>query len=503
MSNENENIPEEFKGKTASEAVGILKNAQEEQKKIIAGVKATADSTDEKVDRLQSELRKVREGMQASAINANKNSFADTKLGAGRYAGQLSVTEASYMMKLVDSVLAAKTAGKDVPFNEETLTRMVNGLAEGLRNVDEVYGISERFNISDQSRQTGRAFNARVAQWLPNAIINDSDVGGALIDEVTPETWRAMDPLNPVASLFTQWFLTSDSTRRFPKQLTGGRARPGGTQGSIPTSIDQDLTYTSLVTEELEFPVNYSLSVEEDSFIDFGREAVVEILAAWNNSIDWLILNADATSANTGNVNSDDKIINKTDATDFALAVFNNKCAGLRKRALSHASKSTTAVSSLGVSTYMNVRNALVGLRRDNLAFIVDPRTMAKTLVLDEVETVEKFGNRATVLTGQLGSIYGIPLIESDQMPLTDADGKANLGTGKANNTKGTILCVATDYYRRGVRRPLQTHVEARPLYRDFWILTTSKWGFVSREDGTDGTPVSAATTVNGQFNIA
>ena len=74
------------------------------------------------------------------------------------------------------------------------------------------------------------------------------------------------------------------------------------------------------------------------------------------------------------------------------------------------------------------------------LMLIVSPEYFIKEfLKLDEVKTVDTFGPAATVLTGQLGSIYGVPIVLSRFM------GNAMNASGFYDNitkTKSGVLCV-------------------------------------------------------------
>ena len=56
--------------------------------------------------------------------------------------------------------------------------------------------------------------------------------------------------------------------------------------------------------------------------------------------------------------------------------------------------------------------------------YVCDINTFIRSLSVDNFRTLDKFGPQATVLTGQLGSVEGIPVIVSEQMALADADGK-------------------------------------------------------------------------------
>ena len=78
----------------------------------------------------------------------------------------------------------------------------------------------------------------------------------------------------------------------------------------------------------------------------------------------------------------------------------------------------------------------------------MDINTYIRALSIENFRTVEKLGPNATLLTGQLGDIEGIPVIISEQMLLADTDGKVTSG-GNGTDT-GRVLAVNRNMYRLG-----------------------------------------------------
>ena len=93
------------------------------------------------------------------------------------------------------------------------------------------------------------------------------------------------------------------------------------------------------------------------------------------------------------------------------------------------------------------------GVRPSELAYICDVNTFIKSLMVDSFRTLDKFGPQATVLTGQLGAVEGIPVIVSEQMKLADSDGKVT-DDGNTTNT-GRLLIVNRSQWRVGFKREL------------------------------------------------
>ena len=82
---------------------------------------------------------------------------------------------------------------------------------------------------------------------------------------------------------------------------------------------------------------------------------------------------------------------------------------------------------------------------------------------------MDKLGPNATLLTGMLGAVEGIPVIVSEQMKLADTDGKVT-DAGNATNT-GRLLAVNRTQWAQGFRRELTIDVD-----RDTQMRLGLKW---------------------------
>ena len=93
------------------------------------------------------------------------------------------------------------------------------------------------------------------------------------------------------------------------------------------------------------------------------------------------------------------------------------------------------------------------GVRPSELAYITDVGTYIKSLGITEFRTPDKLGPQATLLNGQLAQVDGIPVIVSEQMAKSDADGKVT--DGGNTNTKGRLLVANRTQWWLGFRREL------------------------------------------------
>ena len=84
--------------------------------------------------------------------------------------------------------------------------------------------------------------------------------------------------------------------------------------------------------------------------------------------------------------------------------------------------------------------------------------TFIRTQSVSQFRTMDKLGPNATLLTGMLGAIEGIPVIVSEQMRLADTDGKVT-AAGNGTNT-GRLLIFNRTQWAQGFRRELTIDVD-------------------------------------------
>lgn len=91
-------------------------------------------------------------------------------------------------------------------------------------------------------------------------------------------------------------------------------------------------------------------------------------------------------------------------------------------------------------------------------AYIFDQWTYRKAKFLSDFTTVEKMGDKATLLTGQLGAVGGIPVIVTDQILKSCATGQVHQTA--ANNTLGRALLVHRPSWKFGMRRNIRVNIQ-------------------------------------------
>jgi len=115
---------------------------------------------------------------------------------------------------------------------------------------------------------------------------------------------------------------------------------------------------------------------------------------------------------------------------------------GLVKWALvTNSGQSASAGGAIDKAKYLAVRLKMgkYGDNPANILTFVNRDLLYDMLQLEYVLTLEKYGAKATILTGELGSFFGSPIMVSDGLPKTCASGYID-GSTPANNSKKSFV---------------------------------------------------------------
>lgn len=128
---------------------------------------------------------------------------------------------------------------------------------------------------------------------------------------------------------------------------------------------------------------------------------------------------------------------------------------GMRAAAFDQANDSAPASgTTLTAADVLAGMSSLGELGASNLVLVCSPEFMIKQLMnLDEVQTIDKFGPAASILSGQIGSIFNVPIVLSRFLSADLETDGLFLNSGSKNKT-GFLLFNASSYYlyeRRGV----------------------------------------------------
>ena len=274
--------------------------------------------------------------------------------------------------------------------------------------------------------------------------------GGELVD--TQEARALWDDVNletAVAPLFNTIHMPSNPFQ-IPLQLGDVNWYPG-TQNTAVTSTALSTSRQTLTAHELVAEVPWSYDLDEDAVIAMMEELRRSLLGNAREVIDDVILNGDITTTN--NINADGATIAASTAgKGHWLLGFDGL---LHLPLVDNTGQANNHNSAVSGDMFNEVRAKLgkYGVRPSEVVYITDVNTFIRSLSISSFRTLDKFGPQATILTGQLGAVEGIPVIVSEQMALADSDGKVT-GAGNTAST-GRLLAVNRSQWRVGFKREL------------------------------------------------
>ena len=111
------------------------------------------------------------------------------------------------------------------------------------------------------------------------------------------------------------------------------------------------------------------------------------------------------------------------------------------------------------------------GVNVRELVWLVSSKVYQQMVALAEVTTVEKFGPNATILSGALAALDGIPIVISEYIrDDVDATGVNSGGP----NTFSTVLLANHRRFYLGQRRPIRVKAVMDPTPpNDRWLLAS------------------------------
>ncbi len=238
---------------------------------------------------------------------------------------------------------------------------------------------------------------------------------------------------------------------------------------------------TQMSAKKLALRLGWSGELNEDSIIPLAETAQRQAIRAMQNAIDHVLVNGDTATALNTNVN----LIDSTPTGMTKYLAFN----GLRKFCLvtNVASQTLQAAGSVTLALLRRTRFLLDGayaLRPGDCAWIVDNATYQTLLNMPEFVTLDKAGNAATNLTGQVGAVDGIPVFASGELGLAQS-GAVGVGGGKisstgSNNSDGQALIVFRPGWMIGYRRQVKAALEYLPGWDSYHLVVTARLCLVS-----------------------
>lgn len=311
------------------------------------------------------------------------------------------------------------------------------------------------------SEELRRSIKGGLEENMPKykAFLDDAEIKAiALMDRTDTANWRPAnyegmiwDRLrleNRVASVFRQIDMPTDNyylptatagptVYVVPEQTAGTPTLATG----ITTSQVTDAKVT-LATSKLGAASWFSGELDEDSVIPMLPFVRDQIGKAMDEAVEYVLLSGDKTTGTTSIT------VATSGTTDACVAVD-----GLRHFGLVDATTYKVDVGALTADDFLSIRSKMgkYGVNPEDLVWFTDYNTIYKALGLDEVLTLDKMGSNATILRGQMASVFGSPLIVSGQMNKFGVDGKYS-----ATPTTGILICAHKPSWIIGWRRRIK-----------------------------------------------
>lgn len=347
------------------------------------------------------------------------------------------------------------------------------------------------------SRDTGQfqGFSRQLLGAMTRAAMDSTTAGSG--DELVAtlearELWQDVNLQTLVAPIIPTFPMPSNPFE-VPRQLGDVNFFPG-TENTATTDTALATGRTTLTAFELVGQVPYSFTLEEDGVIAMLPEIRAGLVRNVAEVLDDIILNADRSTAN--NINSDGANITANSAGKAHWLLGYDGILHLPLVDNTEQANNHNAAVSDDMFNELRAKLGKYGARPSQLAWIMDVNTFIRVQSISQFRTMDKLGPNATLLTGMLGAVEGIPIIVSEQMPLADADGKVT--DGASTNTKGRLLLVNRTQWAQGFRRQLMIDVD-RDTQKRQTVVTVSFRHALAERSGARG----SATHTGLQYNIS
>lgn len=347
-------------------------------------------------------------------------------------------------------------------------------------------GLSKR-GPSEELRNLSSALTARINadDGVNERAMDTSDTTSVIGVEYMREMWTAASQQAVVLPLLRSYSM-KDKTGYIP--VFGAPpvpvAYPENTADDSADYETQDTAFARVSATAKKYGIHqkWSGEIEEESIVGWVAALKQQITNSMAIYGDEIVISGDDTLAATGNINSDDALL----ASNHYLVQQD----GIRHAALvDNTNNVTNAGAALTYAQLTGLRALCLDRTRKHawgypsnpadFVYLTGPEGMDAISNLDEVITVDKFAQSATVLTGQIGRIGQNPLLVTMGVPLTEADGKVSATA--SNNTLDQVVAFNRNAVALGYLRNLTTETYRLPQ-RDqngiilFWRMAVARY---------------------------
>lgn len=219
----------------------------------------------------------------------------------------------------------------------------------------------------------------------------------------TEEIIRAVEEELVVANLHKTIKLPNNPFQIFGVSSTSRVFAKKGKEGEVPSALTPDLSYKiTFDAVPIKAIIEYTYELQEDSIVAMAPLLKDMIVRAVANSIEIATLDGDTSSTHM-----DVGVTSPEDPRRLWV--------GYRKYALANNLKVDAGNTPLSIDIIreMMKRMGKYLQKREDLALIVSPSSYLNLITAEQVLTVDKYGPNATIIKGELGKIFGIPIVVS------------------------------------------------------------------------------------------
>ena len=428
---------------------------------------------------LQKTLRKfgVREPKDLIHINTSDSKYA--------YLGEEEIVRVRNLKEAVDiAVITAKvlkmqeTDGQDCKITKDDIKKL------------KFYDTDLSFHLKAFGIDSGD----EGYEWIPTMVAT------SYIDEFNLQ--------RKISGLFQEIRMPSNPYQ-FPVLTNGAIARRVGTVSALtPAQVfktDKTITFTCVkMTNQYELPEE----LNEDSAPDVVKVIRQELIEGQEKAIEIAILEGDGVTDPANHQHHFSQLVDVTAGTLITAVTDSPELFwdGLRRKALAGGLLSTVDCGGNLVSetelSDCRAKMGKFGVDPTQLATICSPKGYNQMLNLDDVRTLEQYGAKAPVITGELAKYEGSPVLVSEYLR-EDCDATGINTAVPANNNKLSIIMVNRKRFFNGLRRAIQVKVEKnRTQYDVLDMVSFARKAFqaVLKSDGSNYAQESSVAII---VNIA
>jgi len=414
---------QEFMSKASTEAIETYKAEVAEKE---AKTAAEAHLSDITVGKTQAE--KVAETLEAK-IKDNDDNYAKV---ISEMSSELKANKEE-LAAIAKSKMQFSEVGSDTPSDDE---------------LNQVYMTSKILGKSIDQLAIGKQLIEKASRWETtwNSAIFDGIKNRVVVESVfntIQMNARVMNfPFNPDTGTDATWVTALND---------GDNVGTAFNDASSGTTQKHALTEVTLTAHKLATREYLGYEEEEDALIPVAgmiRDAIVRRMAR----------TSDASILGTG-----------------VTAPFTE----LEELAGGHSDNTVTTASASDVVVKAEILTARKnmgqwGMNPSDLVVFLSQAAYYNLLDDTDVVTVDKYGDKATILTGELGKLWGMPLVVSDAFEAT--------GAGTAQ-----VIIVNPSNYLLGNYRSLTIEQATDVIAQQKAMVATRRFGFLAKEAGADG----------------